>query len=64
MASEFEMTGMRPSKNRRGEKSNNDEEGQSYGSRDQRTLANLGKKQVLKVWEALRLVKKELANIE
>lgn len=52
MESELEMTGMRHARNRRPEKSNNDEEEMSYGSRDQRTLATLGKKQVLKVCRA------------
>jgi len=52
MAANFELTDMGPPRNRRGEKRINDEEEHSYGSGDQRTLANLGKKQVLKVLAA------------
>jgi len=49
MASNFEMTDLGPSRNRRGEKRIKDEEEPSYGSQDQRFLETLGKKQVLKV---------------
>lgn len=45
---EFEMTGRRPSKNGSPEGRRDDEE-YSYGSRDRAILANLGKKQALKV---------------
>lgn len=48
MTMEFEMTGRRPSKNGSGEGRHDDEE-YSYGSRDRAVLANLGKKQALKV---------------
>lgn len=48
MTMEFEMTGRRPSKNGSGEGRHDDEE-YSYGSRDRAILANLGKKQALKV---------------
>lgn len=41
------MTGRRPSKNGSGEGRHDDE--YSYGSRDRAVLANLGKKQALKV---------------
>lgn len=48
MTMEFEMTGRRPSKNGSAEGRRDDEE-YSYGSRDRAILANLGKKQALKV---------------
>ena len=48
MTMEFEMTGRQPSKNGPGE-ARHDEEEYSYGSRDRAVLANLGKKQALKV---------------
>lgn len=55
MSDEFEMTERRPHKSA-SRKANDDE--YSYGSRDRAVLANLGKKQSLKVrileWNAAR----------
>lgn len=54
MAGDFELSDRRAGNSRLGTSKSKQEEEASHGSQDQRTLANLGKKQVLRVRNLLR----------